>query len=165
MRKYFILILLIILPIFASAQSNMNRMKMPQRPNFNNSAKFYIQDMQTPESEKHPKTPQLETVKPLSYTKIQHAQNKLAREEQKLIKLAEKKWTIEADLKAKQKSLQLLENDTTKNNDTDIEKAKKEITKSQDELNKAKTDVELSSKKVEELEKAIEAAKFTRHGD
>ena len=158
MRIRLITLIIIILPLFVKAQRfnpNPPRLDPPQ---------FDLWPMQ----DKKPKVPQLETVKPIYKNRIENAQAKLTREEQKLIKLAEKRWEKEADLKAKQEKLKNLESTPKNNNDPDhqknIEKYKRQIVKSQDELDKAKIEVELSTKKVEELEKVIEEAKFTRQG-
>lgn len=141
------------LPIFANAQRfNRPRIDSPN-PLF-------------PMQEKSPKLPQLETVKPLSLNRVEKTKAKLAREEQKLVKLARKTWDQEDNLKKEQKQLQDLENNPKNSNDPyhqkNIDKCKKQIAKSQNKLNEAKTELELRSKKVEDLEKAVEEAKFTR---
>jgi len=46
--------------------------------------------------------------------KVQRAKNRLAREEQKLIKLGQKEWEIELDLRAQLENLRQLENSTEK---------------------------------------------------
>ncbi|MBF4506805.1 hypothetical protein IRZ83_08990 [Flavobacterium sp. JLP] len=155
MKTLLITFIITILPLFANAQVDYN-MQIP------------LHDPITGAPMQRPNTPKLETVKPLSRNHIERAQAKLIKEEQKLVKLAEKRWEKEADLKAKQLKLQNLEKTAKSGNDSgyqkDIEKYKKEIAKSQDELNEIKTEVELMSKKVEEFEKAIEEAKLTRQG-
>ena len=151
--RLIILILMMTMPFFTNAQVDYS-MQLP------------IYDAWGRPIER-PKTPQLETVKPLSLNRVEKAKAKLAREEQKLIKLARKAWDLEDDLKKEEQLLKNLENTPENSNDPDhqkrIKQTKQQITKSQDKLNKAKIDVESSSKKVEGLEKAIEEVKFTRH--
>ncbi|UUF16121.1 MULTISPECIES: hypothetical protein [Flavobacterium] len=110
----------------------------------------------------------METVKPLSRNDVEKTKAKLAREEQKLIKLAEKKWQIELDLRAKRESLKNLENTSKNNNDPDyqknIEKLKKEIAISQNKLDDAKSKQDFRAEKVLELEIMLEESKFTRKG-
>lgn len=120
--------------------------------------------------EKPPQLVQLPTMTPLpTLTNIEKAQAKLAREEQKLIKLARNAWDLEDGLKKEQDQLKNLENVPEKSSDPDhqkrIKELKQQIAKSQKELDKAKIEVQVSTKKVEDLEKAIDGAKFTRQGE
>ncbi|WP_133507421.1 hypothetical protein [Flavobacterium chryseum] len=120
------------------------------------------------QDERPPQLVQLPTMKPISVSRLQKAQTKLTREEQKLIKLARKAWDYEDDLKKEQEQLKNIENAPESSNDPDhqkkIEKLKQQIVKSQEKVSKAKAEVESETIKVESLEKAIETAKFTRQG-
>jgi hypothetical protein len=151
MRTRFIVLILILLPLFVSAQ---------------NSNQPELQHTLYPWME--PKLSKLESVKPLSRSKIQRAKNRIVREEQKLIKLAREEWEIELDLKAQLENLKQLENSPEKDNDPDhqknIEKAKIRIAKSQEKLNKAKTEVELSTKTLNDYEIALKDARLTKYG-
>ncbi|MFB3389422.1 hypothetical protein [Flavobacterium sp. LAR06] len=152
-----VVIIIMILPLYINAQ-NFN----PSKAQFTPRHPFGIGD------EKPPQLVQLPTMKPLStLTHVEKAQAKLAREEQKLIKLARKAWDLEDDLKKEQELLKNLENTKDRSNDHQkrIEKLKLQIAKSQDKVNESKAEVESESKKVEDLEKAIEEAKYTRHGE
>ncbi|MBF4467139.1 hypothetical protein [Flavobacterium sp. LC2016-12] len=159
MRIRLVVIIIMILPLYINAQSfNPSKIQFtPRHP-------FGIGD------EKPPQLVQLPAMKPLStLTQIEKAQAKLAREEQKLIKLARMAWDLEDDLKKEQEQLKTLENDPDTSNDPDhqkrIEKLKQQIAKSQDKVNESKAEVKSESKKVEDLEKAIEEAKYTRYGE
>lgn len=159
MRIRLVVIIIMILPLYINAQ-NFN----PSKAQFTPRHPFGIGD------EKPPQLVQLPTMKPLStLTQIEKAQAKLVREEQKLIKLSRKAWDLEDDLKKKQELLKNIENTRDRSNDPDhqkrIEKLKLQIAKSQDKVNESKAEVESESKKVEDLEKAIEEAKYTRHGE
>ncbi|MDW8850333.1 hypothetical protein SD960_09540 [Flavobacterium sp. MMLR14_040] len=157
MRIFLIVMILIITPLFSNAQ-NFNASKMQPRTN-----------PLPMEDEKPPQLVQLPTMKPIStLSRVEKAQSKLEREEQKLIKLARKAWNKEDDLKKEQAQLKSLETAPENINNPDqqkeIEKCKRQIAQLKDELDKAKAEVELSTKKVQELEKAIEEAKYTRQG-
>jgi hypothetical protein len=146
-----------ILPLFANAQNFNSSQIKPQ----NNVHSFGL--------EPSPKVPEImPTMKPLYRNRVENAKAKLAREEQKLIKLARKTWEKEADLKTKQEKLKNLENTPENSNDPNlqknIEKCKKQIAKSQNTLDKEKIKLESRSKKVEDFELAIEEAKFKREG-
>ncbi|WP_291149142.1 hypothetical protein [Flavobacterium sp. UBA7680] len=110
----------------------------------------------------------MESTKNLSKGKVQRAKNRIAREEQKLIKLGQEEWKIELDLKAQLENLKQLENSPEKSNDPDhqkdIEKAKIRIAKSQEKLNKAKAEVELSTKTLNDYEVALKDARLTKYG-
>ncbi|MEN2399601.1 hypothetical protein GKZ90_0007425 [Flavobacterium sp. MC2016-06] len=155
MRNLLIVLILMTIPVFANAQVDYS-MQSPL-PIYG-QAGLPIQ---------RPNTPKLETVKPIaSHNSVEKASAKLAREEQKLVKLADKAWKIELDLRKKQEQLKILEN-TSENNKTaedqkNIEKYKKQIAESQDKLNKANTEVDLKTKEVEAYEMAVETAKYTR---
>lgn len=157
MRTPLIAFIIILLPLFAAAQNFDPSQYRPQ-----------VQDLLFPGANQSPKLPQLETVKPLSRNHIEKTKAKLAREEQKLIKLAEKTWKIELDLRAKRESLKNLENTSKDNNDPDyqknIEKLRKEIAASQDKLEDAKSKQEFRAEKVLELEIMLEESKFMRKG-
>ena len=156
MKNLLIMLILVTIPFFTNAQGfNPSQIQLRNSP-------FPISN------DRPPQLVQLPTMKPItSLSQVEKAQAKLAREEQKLIKLARKAWDQEDNLKKEQEQLKIFENTLESNNDSDhqkrIENVKKQIVKSQDKLNKAKTEVESMSKKVEDLEKAIEEAKFTRH--
>ncbi len=164
MKNLFILLIVIITPLFANSQVRY-------------SSQFSVRDLVTGSPidpltgrpiQQHPEAPKLETVKPIAtLTHVEKAKAKLAREEQKLIKMARKAWDKEDDLKKEQDQLKTLENASQNSNDPDhqkkIEALKKQIAKSQEKVNQAKIEVELESKKVEDLEKAIDDAKYTRH--
>jgi peptidoglycan hydrolase CwlO-like protein len=156
MRTFLIAMILMIIPFFSNAQS-FNSSKMQPRTN-----------PLPMEDERPPQLVQLPTMKPISINRVEKAQAKLTREEQKLIKLARKAWDQEDDLKKEQEQLKNLEYDPKSSNDLNhqkkIEKLKQQIVKSQEKLNKTKAEVESESKKVENLEKAIETAKYTRQG-
>jgi hypothetical protein len=153
--KLHLFILIIVLPLFVTAQ-NFNPPKY--RPPLQDQMFLMMYD--------RPKPQKVEIVKPYSRNSVENAEAKLAKEERKLKKLGNKVWDIEADLKTKNKNLQLLENAPENSNDSNrqknIEKCKKQIAESQDKLNNAKIELELSSKRAEELEKAVEDAKFIR---
>ncbi|MFC6264992.1 hypothetical protein [Flavobacterium panici] len=157
MRTLLLALPIILLPLFASAQNFDPSKYGPQK-----------QDLLFPGANQNPKLPQLETVKPLSRNDVEKTKAKLAREEQKLIKLAEKTWQIELDLRAKRESLKNLENTSKNNNDPDyqknIEKLKKEIAISQNKLDDAKSKQDFRAEKVLELEIMLEESKFTRKG-
>ncbi|MFC5681765.1 hypothetical protein [Flavobacterium sp. GCM10022190] len=106
------------------------------------------------------------TMKPLNLSSKDVAKAKLAREEQKLIKIARETWGIEANLKKEQEKLVQLEK-SLKTNDNykllkEIETYKKQIAKSNDKLSKAKIILELRTEKVKNIELAIEELKFKR---
>lgn len=156
MKNLFIVFTVMIMPIFANAQS------------FNPSQQVLLHGTVMGIDEKAPQLVQLPTMKPIvTLNHVEKAKAKLAREEQKLIKIARKAWDKEDDLKKEQDQLKTLENASQNNNDPDhqkkIEALKKQIAKSQEKVNQAKIEVELESKKVEDLEKAIDDAKYTRH--
>lgn len=156
MRNLLIVFTVMIMPIFANAQS------------FNPSQQVLLHRTVMGIDERAPQLVQLPTMKPIvTLNHVEKAKTKLAREEQKLIKMARKAWDKEDDLKKEQDQLKTLENASQNNNDADhqkkIEALKKQIAKSQEKVNQAKIEVELESKKVEDLEKAIDDAKYTRH--
>ncbi|WP_426486470.1 hypothetical protein [Flavobacterium sp. 2] len=156
MKTRFILLLLLIFafPFFAIAQNS--DMSKPE-----------LQHTMYPWME--PKLPKkIDSNKNLYKGKVQRAKNRLAREEQKLIKLGQKEWEIELDLRAQLENLRQLENSTEKSGDPDyqknIEKAKIQIAKSQEKLNKAKTEVALSTKILNDCEIALKDARLVKYG-
>ncbi|WP_132011686.1 hypothetical protein [Flavobacterium sp. 90] len=156
MKNLLIVLIVMIMPIFVNAQS------------FNPNPSQQVLHGLMGVDERAPQLVQLPTMKPIvTLNHVEKAKAKLAREEQKLIKMARKAWDKEDDLKKEQDQLKTLENASQNSNDPDhqkkIEALKKQIAKSQEKVNQAKIEVELESKKVEELEKAIEDAKYTRH--
>jgi predicted RNase H-like nuclease (RuvC/YqgF family) len=163
MKSLLIVLIVMIMPLFVKAQVDYS-MQSPLRDPITGGLINPITRTPT----QRPNTPKLETVKPIAtLTNVEKAKAKLAREEQKLIKLSRKEWDLEDDLKNEQEQLKNLENTLESSNDPDhqkkIEKLKQQIANSQDKINKAKTEVESESKKVDDLEKAIETAKYTRH--
>lgn len=148
-------LIIILLPFFINAQS-FNPTKL--RPSY---------DFGRASLESRPKQPEtLPTMKPLNLSSKDVAKAKLAREEQKLIKIARKTWGIEANLKKEQEKLVQLEK-SLKTNDNykllkEIETYKKQIAKSNDKLSKAKIILELRTEKVKNIELAIEELKFKR---
>lgn len=140
-------------------------------PLYANAQKFNLPtpQMQNPFiwGNQRPKVPEITpTLKPLYRSHVENAKAKLAREEQKLIKLARKAWKKEADLKKEKENLKNLENNPENSNNPyyqkKFEKLKTQIAKSQDKLNKVKTKVDLKSKELEDFELAIEEARFQR---
>ncbi|TPG39283.1 hypothetical protein [Flavobacterium pectinovorum] len=154
MRNLFIVLIITIIPLFANAQGfNQSQLR--------NGTLMGV-------DERAPQLVQLPTMKPIvTLNHVEKAKAKLAREEQKLIKMARKAWDKEDDLKKEQEQLKTLENASQNSNDPNhqkkIETLKKQIAKSQEKVNEAKKEIELESKKVEDLENAIDDAKYTRH--
>nr|WP_294781169.1 hypothetical protein [uncultured Flavobacterium sp.] len=150
MKTRLIVLLIILLPFFSNAQADYS-MQLP------------IHDPITGRPMSRQNTPKLETVKPLSRNYKEKVQAKLEKEERKLVKLAEKSWEIELDLRAEKTTLKTLENNTNNpDHEKNIAKQKELITKLDEELKKAKAEEEISSKKVADLELALEDAKFKR---
>lgn len=150
MKIRLIVLILLLLPIFVHAQYDYS-MQMP------------IRDPSTGMPMSRPNTPKLETVKPLSRNYKEKMQAKLEKEERKLVKLAEKSWKIELDLREKKATLKTLENNTNDpDHEKNVEKQKEQILKIEEDLKKAKAEEEISSKKVADLELAVEDAKFRR---
>ncbi|MCD9573402.1 hypothetical protein [Flavobacterium soyae] len=153
MKTRLIVLIIIILPLFISAQNSD-----PSKPELQHTMYPWME----------PKLSKMESTKNLSKGKVQRAKNRIAREEQKLIKLGQEEWKIELDLKAQLENLKQLENSSEKSNDPDhqknIEKAKIRIAKSQEKLNKAKIEVELSAKTLNDYEVALKDARLTKYG-
>ena len=157
MRKYFILILLIMLPILASAQYNNNhqlqqsrsieRQMTAQNQKLLNQVAKSDQDWAT-----RARMNQL-------MNKTATVDKKITSEEKNKKNLEEKTTKLNSDLKAQKDKLTTLENSgNTADIDTqkDIEKTKEQINKTEERLNKIKSELETSSKKVEDLKKEKE---------
>jgi len=157
MRKYFILILLIMLPILASAQYNNNhqlqqsrsieRQMTAQNQKLLNQVAKSDQDWAT-----RARMNQL-------MNKTATVDKKITSEEKNKKNLEEKTTKLNSDLKAQKDKLTTLENSgKTADIDTqkDIEKTKEQINKTEEKLNKIKSELETSSKKVEDLKKEKE---------
>lgn len=152
MKTYLIVMIMMIAPLLVNAQTfNPPTAKM-QDPLFNQWGN------------QRPKVLGLESVKPLSRSRIENAQIKVANEERKLVKLAREAWDMEDALKEEKEKLKNLENtpenSITPDRQKKIEKSRKQIAKSQDKLNKAKLEIDLKSKELKDMEAAIESAKL-----
>ena len=113
-----------------------------------------------PREEKYAKIPQLETVKPKSYSRQQIENNRIIAEEKKLVKLAAKRWGIDDELKNNLEQLKLLET-----NDKSLKHNyyKRKIDQLQKKLALAILKVEYSTQKLKELEEAAEDNKYKIH--
>ncbi|PXY45449.1 hypothetical protein DMB68_12275 [Flavobacterium hydrophilum] len=153
MKTPLITIIAILLPLFISAQNSD-----PSKPELQHTLYPWME----------PKVPNMKNTKPFTRNKIQRAKNRIAREEQKLIKLGQEEWKIELDLKAQLEKLKQLENSSEKSNEPDhqknIEKAKTQIAKTQEKLNKTKTEVALSTKTLNDNEIALKEARLEKSG-
>ena len=157
MRKYFILILLIILPILASAQYNNNHQLQQSRS---------IERQMTAQNQKLLNQVAKSDQDQATRARMNQLMNKTAAVDKKITSeeknkknLEEKTTKLNSDLKAKKDKLTTLENSgNTADIDTqkDIEKTKEQINKTEEKLNKIKSELETSSKKVEDLKKEKE---------
>ncbi|WP_281309624.1 hypothetical protein [Flavobacterium flavigenum] len=151
MKARLTLLLIIILPLFTIAQ---------------NSNEPELQHTLYPWME--PKLSKMEPTKRLTKGNVERAKKRIKQEEENLIKLGQKEWEIELDLKAKRENLKQLENLQVKRNDPDlqknIEKIRAKIVKTEEKLNKAKTKVELSTKALNEYEIALKDARLKKYG-
>lgn len=144
--------LLLLLSFGATAQNFNPSALMPQPQN----ALFPMMDQR-------PKVLGLETMKPISKNYKEKMQAKLDREEKKLVKLAEKSWQIELDLRSQKTKLKTLEDNLNDpDRDKKIEKQKQLIARIEEELKVAKAEEEISAKKVTNLQLVVEDSKFVR---
>ncbi|MFH6998425.1 hypothetical protein ACHRVZ_10865 [Flavobacterium sp. FlaQc-57] len=140
MRTRFILLVLIILPFFVSAQSNNQQMHQQ----INAQRQRWTNDWQMGVMTSH------------SSNKIQSAEKKVAKEEENKKNLEEKSEKLNADLKTKQEELTNLKNNSADSNNIDLQK---DIEKTQEKLNQNKKELESSSKKIEDLKTQLETSK------
>lgn len=110
-----------------------------------------------PREEKYAKIPQLETVKPKSFSQKQLENNRIIAQEKKLVKLAAKRWEIDEELKSNLKQIKLLE---TNDKSPKQNFYKRKINQLQKKLALAILKVEYSTQKLNELEAAAEDNKY-----
>lgn len=110
-----------------------------------------------PREEKYAKIPQLETVKPKSFSQKQLEKNRIIAQEKKLVKLAAKRWEIDEELKSNLEHLKLLE---TNDKSPKQNFYKRKINQLQKKLALAILKVEYSTQKLKELEAAAEDNKY-----
>lgn len=110
-----------------------------------------------PREEKYAKIPQLETVKPKSFSQKQLEKNRIIAQEKKLVKLAAKRWEIDEELKSNLEHLKLLE---TNDKSPKQNFYKRKINQLQKKLALAILKVEYSTQKLNELEAAAEDNKY-----
>ena len=110
-----------------------------------------------PREEKYAKIPQLETVKPKSYSRQQLENTRIIAQEKKLVKLAAKRWGIDEELKSNLEQLKLLE---TNDKSPKHKFYKRKVDQLQKELALAILKVEYSTQKLKELEATAEDNKY-----
>ena len=156
MRTRFIVLIIILFPFCVNAQ-----IKYEGNPGVN---PYAVND-----NKRSPEVINYPTVKPLYRNRIEVVQAKLAKEEQKLIKLDRNAWEIQSKIKKEKENIKVIKNTSDKINDSSIQKkienSEKKIVKYQDKLKKAKKEIDLSFKKVEDLEKAIDQVRVNREED
>lgn len=155
MKTSFIVILLMFLPILASAQFN-NQMQnqaraIHQQMNLQNqkwASERAIANQQW----------QMRSMMSMHMNRIQTAESKLAKEEKNKKKLEDKTAKLDAELKTNQEKLTTLKNNTENSFELqkEIEKSERKVTKSEEKLNKSKGKLETSSKEIENLKKQVE---------
>lgn len=147
MKKLFLLMLFVILPLIVNSQT--------AQQDFNRNMKRYDNDWAARTRMNH------------MGNKTTATDSKIFSEEKNKKKLEEKTTKLNSDLKSQQDKLAALQNSgNSTDNDTqkDIEKAKEQISKTEEKLSKAKSELETSSKKVEDLKKEKEIS-LTRQVD
>lgn len=98
-------------------------------------------------------------IKQITYSRSQIAKSKVIKEEQKLIKLAAKRWEIEDQLKISHEKLENLDQNEANPN---FHYFKNKCNKIQKKLTLARSKVDQSTQRLKALEEIAEDLKFTR---
>ncbi len=162
MRTYFLLIVLMLLPIFASAQ--YNNQQLQQSRSFERQMNTQNQKWAS-ERDRADRQWAQQAMNRRLMNKNATEDKKISSEENNKKKLEEKTAKLDSDLKVQKDKLTTLENsNNSAGNQKDIEKTKEQISKTEEKLNKVKSELETSSKKLDDLKKEKEIS-LTKQAD